>query len=114
MKSECVQLLSKVSTPLQDEPLDSMLNVIQDVGYISSGIAWIIDFNAWVIKFRFPSMYTSMAIEIQLVDLQLHMGPKYLKSKCTPGTIEIVWMRGCSYFCKILNPYLVANPLIEF
>ena len=38
-----VQLLSKVSTPLHDEPLDSTLNVIHGIGYSSRGTAWIID-----------------------------------------------------------------------
>ena len=38
-----VQLLSKVSTPLHDEPLDSMLIVIHCIDYSSSKTAWIID-----------------------------------------------------------------------
>ena len=38
-----IQLLLKVSTPLHNEPLDSMLNVIHGIGHSSSGTLWIID-----------------------------------------------------------------------
>ena len=38
-----IQLLSKVITSFQDEPLDSMFNVIHGIGYSSSNTAWIID-----------------------------------------------------------------------
>ena len=37
------KLLLKVSTLLYEEPLDSMLNVIHDIGYSSSDTAWIND-----------------------------------------------------------------------
>ena len=40
---DILQLLSKVSTPRHNEPLDSMLNVVHGIGYSSSDTAWIID-----------------------------------------------------------------------
>ena len=48
-------------------------------------------------KLRFLSQYASMAIEIQLVDLELGLG----KSKYTPGSIEIAWRGGALPFSKI-------------
>ena len=38
-----IQSLSKVSTPLHNEPLDSMLNVVHGIGCSSNAAAWIID-----------------------------------------------------------------------
>ena len=38
-----LQFLSKACTALHNEPLDYMLNVIHNIGYGSSGTAWIID-----------------------------------------------------------------------
>ena len=44
-----------------------------------------------------------MAIEIERVDLELDMGPKFSKSKYTPGSIEIALRRGALTFSTILN-----------
>ena len=65
-----------------------MLNGVQGIGYSSSGTAWIIQINACVIKFRFPTKYTSWAIVIQQVDLELDMGQILAKQSAPPAPLK--------------------------
>ena len=49
------KLLQKVCTPLRDDPLDSMLNVIHGIGYSSNDTVWFIDIRVgWDLKVFWP------------------------------------------------------------
>ena len=76
-----VQLFLKVSTPLQDEPLVSMSNVMHGIGYSSSD-------TTWITKLRLPTKYTSIATETQRADLELGMGLNLVKLRTPPPPLK--------------------------